>query len=100
LTQPENAVTKQYQELLKVDDVHLSFDKEALKLIAEIAENENETSENLGARRLANIMEILLDDISFNACGKEKKTIKIDKEFVKNNMAALIKKTDLRKYVL
>jgi len=100
LTQPENAVTKQYQELLKVDNVHLSFDKEALKLIAELAETENETSENLGARRLHNIMEILLDDISFNACGAEKKVIKIDKPFVKSNMASLIKRTDLRKYVL
>ncbi|MCL2756088.1 MAG: ATP-dependent protease ATPase subunit HslU [Firmicutes bacterium] len=100
LTQPENAVTKQYTELLKVDNVHLTFDKEALRMVAEIAEQENETSENLGARRLHNIMEILLDDISYNACGAEKKTIKIDKAFVKDNMASLIKKTDLRKYVL
>ena len=100
LTQPQNAVTKQYSELLKVDKVNLSFDKEALRVLAEISESENETNENIGARRLHNIMEILLEDISFNACGKEEKDIKIDKKFVNDNMASIIKKTDLRKYVL
>jgi len=100
LTQPENAITKQYTNLLAVDKVKLDFEKEAMKLLAEIAESENETNENLGARRLHNIMEILLEEISFNADGTEDKTIKIDKAFVKDNMNTLIKKTDLRKYVL
>jgi ATP-dependent HslUV protease ATP-binding subunit HslU len=101
LTQPENAITKQYQELLKVDNVKLDFDKDALKMIAELAEQENDTNENLGARRLHNIMELLLEDVSFNASDRDPiKTVKIDKEFVDKNMAALIKKTDLRKYIL
>ena len=101
LTQPENALTKQYQKLLEVDKVNLAYDKEALKTIAELAEQENETNENLGARRLHNIMEILLEEISFKADGKGAvKDVLINKEFVNKNMAAIIKKTDLRKYVL
>lgn len=101
LTQPENALTKQYQKLLSVDKVELKYDDEALKLVSELAEQENETNENLGARRLHNIMEILLEEISFNADGKgAAKNIMIDKKFVERNMAAIIKKTDLRKYVL
>ena len=101
LTQPANALTKQYAELLRVDHVNLTFDKDALKMVAELAEQENETNENLGARRLHNIMEVLLEDISFNANNRTPvKDILIDKEFVKKNMANVIKKSDLRKYVL
>ena len=100
LTQPENAVTKQYTQLLKVDNVGLSFDKDAMKYIAELAEQENETNENIGARRLHSIIEILLEEIAFNADGKQEHQIKVDKEFVKNNMQHIIKKTDFRKYVL
>jgi len=101
LTVPANALTKQYEQLLGVDKVKLSFEKEALKMVAELAEQENETNENLGARRLHNVMEILLEDIAFNATRKgPAKEIKIDKKFVQDNMGNLIKKTDLRKYVL
>lgn len=101
LTQPDNAITKQYQELLAVDNVDLQFEKDALKLVAELAESENDTSENLGARRLHSLMEQLLDDILFNAgSNKTKETIVVDKAFVEKNMKQLIKKTDLRKYVL
>jgi len=101
LTQPENALTKQYQKLLSVDKVELKYADEALQFVAELAEQENETNENLGARRLHNIMEILLEEISFNADGKGAvKNILIDKKFVEKNMAQIIKKTDLRKYVL
>lgn len=103
LTQPDNAITKQYQELLAVDNVDLRFEKEALMLVAELAESENDTSENLGARRLHSIMEQLLEDILFNAGSKktkEKEVVVVDKAFVEKNMKQLIKKTDLRKYVL
>ncbi len=103
LTQPDNAITKQYQELLAVDNVELKFEKDALMLVAELAENENETNENLGARRLHSIMEQLLEDVLFNAGSKkstEKETIVIDKAFVEKNMKQLIKKFDLHKYVL
>jgi ATP-dependent HslUV protease ATP-binding subunit HslU len=101
LTQPDNAITKQYQELLAVDKVKLEFEKEALELIAEIAENENETNENLGARRLHSIMETLLEDVSFNAGSKKtEQTVIVNKAFVEKNMKSLMRKTDLRKYVL
>lgn len=101
LTQPDNAITKQYQELLAVDNVELQFEKDALMMVAELAESENETSENLGARRLHSIMEQLLEDISFNAGSKKtKETVVVDKAFVEKNMKQLIKKTDLHRYVL
>ncbi|MDR1917766.1 MAG: ATP-dependent protease ATPase subunit HslU [Christensenellaceae bacterium] len=101
LTQPDNAVTKQYQELLAVDNVKLKFEKSALEMMAELAEDENESSENLGARRLHSIMEILLNDVLFNAGSKKTpEEVIVDKAFVEKNMKSLIKKTDLRKYVL
>lgn len=103
LTQPDNAITKQYQELLAVDNVELKFEKDALMLLAELAANENETNENLGARRLHSIMEHLLEDVLFNAGSKksqEKEVIVIDKAFVEKNMKQMIKKFDLHKYVL
>ena len=103
LTQPYNAITKQYQELLAVDNVELKFEKEALMLLAELAANENDTNENLGARRLHSIMEHLLEDVLFNAGSKkseEKEVIVVDKAFVEKNMKQLIKKIDLHKYVL
>jgi len=101
LTQPENALTKQYQKLLSVDKVELTYDDEALRFVAQLAEQENETNENLGARRLHNILEVLLEEISFHADGKGAvKNVLIDKKFVEKNMAQIIKKTDLRKYVL
>lgn len=101
LTQPQNAITKQYSQLLSVDGVNLTFEKEALKEIAHLAAQENETNENLGARRLHNIMEVLLEEVSFNADHKQPpKDLKVDKAFIKKNMATLIRKTDLRRYVL
>lgn len=69
LTQPKNALTKQYAEMLSVDNINLSFTEDALMEIATIAERENENDENIGARRLHTILELLLEDISFNADG-------------------------------
>lgn len=101
LTQPDNAITKQYQELLAVDNVELQFDKEALMLVAELAERENDSSENLGARRLHSIMEQVLEDISFNAgTKKNKETVVVDKAYVEKKMKQTIKQTDLHKFVL
>ena len=101
LTQPKNALTLQYSELLKVDNINLDFTEDALKEISNIAEKENETSENLGARRLHNIMEKLLEDISFNANGEHQMIdIKIDKKYVENAFADTTKKYDLTKYII
>ena len=101
LTEPKNAVTLQYQELLKVDNINLTFKPEALKEIARYAEEENETSENLGARRLHTVLELLLEDISFNAGGDHPMIdVVIDKEYVTKAFASFNKNHDLRKYVL
>lgn len=101
LTVPKNAITLQYASLLKVDNIDLEFTDDALDEIAEIAEQENETSENIGARRLHTIMEHLTEDISFNASGKHPLTkVTIDKEYVQKSFSDTKKKFDLKKYVL
>lgn len=101
LTEPKNAVTLQYQELLKVDNINLIFKPEALKEIARYTEQENETSENLGARRLHTILELLLEDISFNAGGDHPMVdVIIDKDYVTKAFENFNKNHDLRKYVL
>lgn len=101
LTQPKNALTLQYTEMLKVDNINLSFKDEALREISVLAERENETSENLGARRLHNIMEKLLEDISFNANGEHQMIdIAIDKAYVEKTFAETTKKYDLSKYII
>lgn len=101
LSQPKNSVTFQYASLLKVDNIDLVFKDDALDEIAEMAEQENSTSENIGARRLHTILERLIEDISFNANGRHPlSTVTIDKNYVKNVFSESLKKYDLRKYVL
>lgn len=101
LTIPQNAITTQYQELLKVDNVDLEFTEDAIDTIAELAKDENDTNENIGARRLQTILEMLLEDISFNASEDNPMVkVKIDKPFVLNSMKELIHTHDFKKYVL
>lgn len=101
LTQPENALTRQYTALLEVDKVKLRFDDEALEEIAQAACNLNEAGENLGARRLHGVFEELLEDISFNACGDEMPEVEltITGDYVREHVSAA-KKIDLRRYIL
>ena len=101
LTIPQNAITTQYTQLLKVDNIDLEFTEDAIDTIAEIAADENETKENIGARRLQTIMETLLEDISFNA-SDENPMIKvtIDRNFVVNAMKEVMHTHDFKKYVL
>ena len=101
LTQPKNAITKQHAELLKVDNINLSFTKDALEEIARIAELENENKENIGARRLYTILEALLEEISFEASGEHPMTdVSITKEFVMKVLAPTMKEYDLSKYII
>ena len=101
LTQPKNAVTMQYAKLLEVDNINLKFTDEALEEIAEIAEAENETQENIGARRLHTIIEMLLEDISYNATGDHPVLdVVIDKNYVQKAFKETKKKFDLKKYIL
>lgn len=101
LTTPKNAITVQYQNLLKVDNINLIFKEDALDEIAEMAARENETSEDLGARRLHTIMEALLEDVSFNATGEHPMVdVMIDKNYVLEVFKDRQSKYDLKKYVL
>ncbi len=101
LSQPKNAVTLQYASLLKVDNINLTFTDDALDEIAAMAAAENESSENIGARRLHTIMELLLEDISFNASGEHPMLdVVVDKTYVQNAFKDTKKKYDLKKYVL
>ncbi|MEG1529270.1 MAG: ATP-dependent protease ATPase subunit HslU [Clostridia bacterium] len=100
LTEPDNAVLKQYTELLSVDGVELSFTEDAIADIAKAAFYENENSENLGARRLHAIMEALLKDILYESDDNETKVIKIDKEYVDNHLSKTLKQGNLKKYIL
>lgn len=101
LSQTKNAVTLQYTSLLEVDNIKLSFTDDALDEIASIAFQENETSENIGARRLHTVMELLLEDISFNASGNHPMLeVVIDKAYVQKAFKETKRKFDLKKYVL
>ena len=87
LTAPENAIIKQYTALLETDSIHIEFTEEALEKIAEACFLANETTENIGARRLHTIVETLLDDISFNATGTHPMiTVEIDEKYVREHI--------------
>ena len=101
LTQPENAVTKQYTALLSADKVKLSFTQDALKEIAKFAFLANENAENIGARRLHTVMENLLDDISFNANGQHPEIeLAIDASYVDDHLGEEFHEEDIHKYIL
>ncbi len=101
LSETKNSVILQYQSILKVDNIALKFGEDAIDEIAEIAVAENETSENIGARRLHTLMEALLEDISFNASGDHPMLeVLIDRSYVQNAFKATKQKYDLKKYVL
>lgn len=101
LSQPDNALTRQYAALLEVDKVTLSFEPEALEEIAIAANEANEMGENIGARRLHAIFEELLEDVSYNAGGDEMPQVelRITAAYVREHVKAA-KKADLNKYIL
>ena len=100
LTEPDASLTKQYTALLHTEDVSLEFTPQGIQRLAEVAFQVNETTENIGARRLHTILERLLEDISFEAadCGGAK--ITITKEYVEENLAGLAQDEDLSRYIL
>lgn len=100
-TVPENAITKQYAALLKVDNINLEFNADAIAEMSKIAVSENEIAEDIGARRLHTIMEGLLEDVSYNASGDHPMVdVVIDAQYVKDHLSKQIKRHDLRKYIL
>lgn len=101
LKNTENSLILQYRSLLEVDHIHLEFEDEAIEEIANIAVLENQTSEDIGARRLHTIIEKLLEDISFNATGDHPMiNVKIDRKYVKDHLANVLKEHDLKKYII
>lgn len=102
LTQPANALIRQYQLLLGVDGVSLDFTDAALDTIAECAWQANETGENIGARRLHTLLERILNDIAFNAGGGDAPEVKvsIDAEYVRKMLDADIHRKDVHKYII
>lgn len=100
LTEPKNALTKQYIALMQTEGVELKFTDDAIAEIAEIACIVNERTENIGARRLHTIMEKLLEDISFNSDEYKGKSVVIDSQYVKEKLSSIIKDIDLSRYIL
>jgi ATP-dependent HslUV protease ATP-binding subunit HslU len=100
LTEPKNALTKQYKALLSTEGVELEFTEDGIEEIARIAEEVNSKAENIGARRLHTIMEKLLEDISFNAPEMKGKKVVIDKNYVVEKLSQITADEDLTRYVL
>ncbi len=100
LTKPKNALTKQYIELLKTEDIELEFTNESIKEIAKIAYKVNTETEDIGARRLHTIMEKLLEDISFNAPDMKEKKVTITDEYVRKKLKDIAEDRDLSRYIL
>jgi len=100
LTQPKNALLLQYMALLRTEGVAVVFEDEAVERIAEIAEEVNASTENIGARRLHTLMECLLEDILFDAPELEEKRIAIDARFVDEKLDAIKEDKDLSRYIL
>jgi len=100
LTQPNNALTKQYQALLKMEKVDLEFSEDGLKEMARVAWEMNERMENIGARRLHTIVEKVLEDLNFTASERGGETVVVDKAFVLKELAAIAANPDLSRYIL
>ncbi|MEW6448513.1 MAG: ATP-dependent protease ATPase subunit HslU [Bacillota bacterium] len=100
LTEPSNALIRQYAALLDTEGVKLEFSKNSLGVIADIAYTINEQTENIGARRLHTVLEKLLEDISFNAPDLKGQTINIDEAFVTAKLGPIAAQEDLSRYIL
>jgi len=100
LTEPHNALVKQYVEMMATEGVKLVFADEAIEEIAEVAAAVNERMENIGARRLYTIMENLLEDISFDAPDMQGQEVVIDADFVRRQLEDIVEDEDLSRYIL
>jgi len=100
LTEPENALIKQYEALLATEGVDVSFAEDAIDEIAEIAEKVNEDAENIGARRLHTVMEKVMEEISFKAPNIKKKKIPINRKYVQSQLKGILEDQDLSRFIL
>jgi ATP-dependent HslUV protease ATP-binding subunit HslU len=100
LTEPKNALTRQYQALLATEGINLTFTEDALSALAQYAAEANERAENIGARRLHTILEALLEDLSFRAGEMTEKDVVIDANKVRETLAPIMASDDLSRYIL
>jgi len=100
LTEPNNALIRQYREMLATEEVTLVFTDDSIAEIADVAAVVNERTENIGARRLYTIMEILLEDISFEAPKLSGQEVVIDAQYVEDKLCDIIEDEDLSRYIL
>jgi ATP-dependent HslUV protease ATP-binding subunit HslU len=100
LTEPENALIKQYKALLATEGIELEFGEDGISEIADVAQRINEMTEDIGARRLYTVMEKLLDDVSFDAPEMKEKKVAVTKEYVLERLAEFLEKEDLSRYIL
>jgi ATP-dependent HslUV protease ATP-binding subunit HslU len=100
LKEPKNALCKQYEALLETEGIKLVLTEDALAEVARFATQVNQSSENIGARRLHTIMEKVLEEISFEGPDLKKKTVKVDAAYVRRQLADIVKDQDLSRYIL
>ncbi|HTY76373.1 MAG TPA: ATP-dependent protease ATPase subunit HslU [Candidatus Bathyarchaeia archaeon] len=100
LSEPRNALIRQYVELLKTEGVTLTFGPDAVEAVADIASTVNQRAENIGARRLYTVMEKLLEEVSFGAPDMRGQTVAIDAHYVRAHLAPVLKDEDLSRYIL
>jgi ATP-dependent HslUV protease ATP-binding subunit HslU len=100
LTEPENALIKQYVALMKTEGIDLVFEDEAIDTIAAIAVEVNERTEEIGARRLHTVLERVLDVLSFDASERDNETFVVTSEYVKEQLSAIVQDQDLSRYIL
>ena len=100
LTEPRNALIKQYIALMGTEGIELAFTSDAIRKIADFAQTVNERTENIGARRLHTVLEKLLDEISFEGPDLVEKTVTIDEAYVTKMLADIVKNEDLSRYIL
>jgi ATP-dependent HslUV protease ATP-binding subunit HslU len=100
LTEPKNALIKQYIALLETEGLKLNITEDAVAMVAKFATSVNEQTENIGARRLHTILEKVLEELSFEASDLKKKTVKVDAAYVSKQLADIVKNQDLSRYIL
>ena len=100
LTEPDSSLTEQYRALMATEKVDLSFEKNGIRRIAEVAHQVNEQTENIGARRLHTVMERLLEVISFEAADSSGRSVIVNALYVDEHLGALVQDDDLSRYIL
>jgi ATP-dependent HslUV protease ATP-binding subunit HslU len=100
LTEPKNSLTRQYAELLKPEGVEVEFAEDAIDTLAEMAFRVNETTENIGARRLHTVMEKVFEELSFDAPDMDEEHVEVTSTYVREKLEGILEDVDLSRYIL